>query len=120
MTNSNVLFAHEFPGTGYPAFTTAWPDFSYPTGNPTGWSQPVVDGHNHGIGSRTLRTSATRPWRAKSDFIASTPNYKVDAEVRWKDPANGEDTVGIIVHFIDYNNCVVARVKCGVTPTLSL
>lgn len=119
MADSNVIFQNLFAGVGYPTFDP-WPDFSYPSGNPSGWSHPVVDGRDHGIASRDLRSVSTMPWRAKSDFYPGRENYKVDLDVRWADPANGYDTVGLIVRYLDYDNLITARVQCGGTPSVKL
>lgn len=123
MPDANVLFINEFPGTGYPGFTTEWPDFTFPSGNPP-FSKPVVDGYGHGIGSRSFGgPTTTKAWRGYTDYMPGRQNYKCDLYVKFDNPESGTASVALLLRFIDYDNCIVARLKVGGAggiPTLKL
>jgi hypothetical protein len=123
MVDANLILQHTFEGEGYPTWAVEWPSFSWPDGNRTGVSRPVVDGHGRGIGSRAVAPGTSRPWVAKSLYRVGRADYKADLTARWKAPGtSGRREVGLIVRLYDYNNYIVARVRSmpGTGPELRL
>lgn len=112
MPDANLLVELSFEGVGYPSFVVEWPDVTFPTGNRVGISRPVVDGHGHGIGSRSIAPGTTMPWVAISRYPVGRADCKIDLEARWKAPATaGRREVGIIPRFHDYDNYLVVRLR---------
>lgn len=112
-----------FDGAGYPAFSTTWPGFTFPSAagvNLSGWARPVVDGYGHGMASRSVGGVT---WRALADTNPGRPSYQADLWSRWKNPGGaGRREVGLIVRAKDVRNLLVARVRSmvGGSPELRL
>jgi hypothetical protein len=117
VSHANLLFQHTFDGPGYPSFDTPWPGFEFVAGNPS-FPHPVVDGHGHGISNRYQRLL----WRGRSTNAASTGSYKADLTASWTNAGGAGRSLGLIVHFVDWDNLVVARLEShpGGSPTLKL
>ncbi len=112
MPAANLLFRHDFDGPGYPFFQTVWPGFSFEASgdvNASGRTRPVVDGHGHGMASRTIGGVT---WRAKSDDAPGRQAHRTALWAKWKNAGfAGRREVGIVVRFLDPKNCLVARLR---------
>lgn len=123
MASANLIFERLFPGAGYPAFAVEWPGFDFPTGttvNKSGWARPVVDGYGKGIPSRAIGGVT---WRARADTMPGRSAYRASLWASWKNPGYaGQREVGLIVRYLDVNNCLVARIRSmvGASPELRL
>lgn len=111
-TNANELSRHSFDGAGYPSFLVPWPDFTFPAAagvNPGGWSQPVVDGHGHGMPSRAVGGVT---WRARSALAQSRTAYQVDLWAKWSNAGfAGRREVGLVARYYSAQDVLVCRVR---------
>lgn len=111
-TLANELARHTFDGAGYPSFLVPWPDFTFPAAaavNASGWSRPVVDGHGHGMPSRSVGGVT---WRARSALVQSLTAYQVDLWAKWSNPGfAGRREVGLVARYYGPEDVLVARVR---------
>lgn len=121
MASANLIFERTFDGAGYPSFAVTWPGFDFPSGatvNKSGWSRPVVDGYGKGIPSRSVGGVT---WRARADTMPGRSAYRASLWVSWKNPGfAGQREVGLIVRYLDQDNCLVARIRSMVAASPEL